>query len=111
MDTLVVQSIYRNQFEVANLIKLKGLFTYKKKLPQFSLFGTGEANLNLSTTSNDVNLEEHESISHLMCPFMVYTVMLWTYAPPPQKLPLVLAIMTYVHTLYKHLRTHSWNSV
>ena len=111
LDTAVVQSIYTNKFQAANLLKLEASFTYKKKRPQFYSFGTGEASLNLSTTCKDVDLEEYESISHLMRPFMVYGVIICTFAPPPQKLPLAFAIMTYVHTLYEHLRTHTWDSV
>jgi hypothetical protein len=107
LDTAVVQSIYTNKFQAANLLKLEASFTYKKKCPQFYSFGTGEASLNLSTTCKDVDLEEYESISHLMRPFMVYGVIICTFAPPPQKLPLAFAIMTYVHTLYEDLRTHT----
>ena len=91
------------------MMKAKG--NYKKKRPQFYSFGTGEASLNLSTTCKDVNLEEYESISHLMRPFIVYGVIICTFTPPPQKLPLAFAIITYVNTLHKHLRTHTWDSV
>ena len=111
LDTAVVQSIYTNKFQATNLLKLEASFTNKKKHPQFYSFVTGEASLNLSTTCKDVDLEEYESISHLMHPFMVYGVIICTFAPPPQKLPLAFAIMTYVHTLYKHLRIHTWDSV
>jgi len=104
LDIAVMQSIYTNKFQPANLRKLETSFTYKKNHPQFYSFGTGEASLNLSTTCKDVDLEEYESISHLMRPFTVYAVIICTFAPPPQKLPLAFAIMTYVHTLYTHLR-------
>jgi hypothetical protein len=100
LDTAVVQSIYTKTFQAANLLKLEASFTYRKKRPQFDSFGTGEANLNLSTPCKDVDLQEYESISHLMRPFMVYGVIICTFAPLPQKLPLTLAILTYVHTLY-----------
>jgi hypothetical protein len=90
---------------------LEASFTYKKNSPQFYSFGMGEASLNLSTTCKDVDLEEYESISHLMRPFMVYGVIICTFAPLPQKLPLAFAIMKYVHTLHEHLRTHTWESV
>jgi len=46
-----------------------------------------------------------------MRPFMVYGLIICTFAPPSQKIPLAFGIMTYVHTLYKHLRTHTWVSV
>ena len=106
LDTAVVQSIYTNKFQAANFLKLEDSFTYKKKRPQFYSFGTGEASLNLSTTCKDVDLEEYEPISHLMRAFMVYSVIICTFAPPSQKLPLAFAIMTYAHTLYEHLHTH-----
>jgi hypothetical protein len=111
LDPAVVQSIYTNKFQAANHLKLEASFTYKKKHPQFYSFGTGEASLNLSTTCKDVDLEEYELISHLICPFMVFGVIICTFAPLPQELPLAFAIMTYVHTLYEHLRTHTWESV
>ena len=111
LDTAVVQSIYTNKFQVANLLKPEASFTYKNKCPQFYSFGTGEASLNLSTTCKEVDLEEYESISHLMPPFMVYGVIICTFAPPPQHLPLAFPIMTYIHTLYEHLCTHSRESV
>jgi hypothetical protein len=71
LDTAVVQFIYTNKFQATNLLKLEASFTYKKKRPQFYSFGTGEASLNLSMTCKEVDLEEYESISHLMLPFMV----------------------------------------
>jgi hypothetical protein len=111
LDTAIVQSIYTNKFQAANFLKLEDSFTYKKKRPQFYSFGTGEASLNIPTTCKDVDLEEYESISHLMRAFMVYSVIICTFAPPSQKLPLTFAIMTYAHTLYEHLRTHKWDSV
>jgi hypothetical protein len=46
-----------------------------------------------------------------MRPFMVYSVIIYTVAPPLQKLPLAFAIMMYVHTLYENLLTHAWDSV
>jgi hypothetical protein len=110
-DTAVVQSIYTNKLQAANLLKLEASFTYEKKCPQFYSFGMGEARLNLSMACKDVDLEEYESISHLMRPFMVYGVIICIFAPPPQKLPLACAIMMYVHTVYEHLRTHTWDSV
>jgi hypothetical protein len=42
---------------------------------------------------------------------MGYGVIICTFAPPPQKLTLAFAIMTYVHTLYAPRRTHSWDSL
>jgi len=110
LDTAVVQSIYTNKFQAANLLKLEASFTYKKTRPQSYSFGTGESSLNISTTWKDVDLEEYESICHLMRPFMVYGVIISTFAPPPQKLPLTFALMTYIHKLYEHLRTHTWDS-
>jgi hypothetical protein len=111
LDTAVVQSIYTNKFHAANLLKLEASLTYKMKCQQFYSFGTGEASLNLSTTCEDVDLKEYESISHLMHPFVVYGVIICTFAPPPQKLQFAIAMMTYVHTLYEHLGTHTWDSV
>jgi len=70
LDTAVVQSIYTNKFQAANILKLEASFTYKKKRPQFYSFGTGEAIFNLSMTCKDVDLDEYKSISHLMLPFM-----------------------------------------
>jgi len=111
LKTAAVQSIYTNKFQAAYLLKLEAWFTYKKKWLKFTSFGMGEASLSLWTTGKDVDLEEYESISHLMCPFMVYGVILCTFAMSPEKLPLAFAIMTNVHTLYENLSTHSWDSV
>jgi len=110
LDTAVVQSIYTNKFQGANLLKLEASFTYNKKHPQFDSFGMGEASLNLSMTCQDVDLEEYESISHLTRRFMFYGVIICTFALPPQDFPLAYAIMTYVHTLSEHLCTHTWDS-
>jgi hypothetical protein len=38
LDTAVVQSIYTNKFQAANLLKLEASFTYKKNRPQFYSF-------------------------------------------------------------------------
>jgi hypothetical protein len=35
LDTAVVQSIYTNKFQTANLLSLEASFTYKMKDPQF----------------------------------------------------------------------------
>ncbi|KAF8248647.1 hypothetical protein K440DRAFT_678852 [Wilcoxina mikolae CBS 423.85] len=111
IDMAVVQSIYTNKFRAENLLKLEASFTYKKKRPQFYSFGGGEASLNIATTSKDIELEEYESISHLMPPFIVYMVIIVTFAPPPQKLPVAFVLMSYQHTLYDLLRTHTWDSL
>jgi hypothetical protein len=100
LDTADVQSIYTNKLHTTNLLKLEASFTYKMKRPQFHSFGTAEANLNLSTTCEDVDVEVYESISSLMRPCVVYSVIIYTFALPPQKVPLAFAIMTYLHTLY-----------
>jgi hypothetical protein len=71
LDTAVVQSIYTNKFQAANLLKLEASFTFKKKLPQFYSFGREEASRNLSTTCKDINLEEYKSITYLRRPVMV----------------------------------------
>jgi hypothetical protein len=76
LDTAVMQSRYTNKFQAANILKLEASFTYKKIRPQLYSFRTGEACLNLSTTCKDVDLEEYESISHLMRPFMVSGVII-----------------------------------
>jgi hypothetical protein len=86
---------------------IEASFTYKKKSLQFYSFGTGDASLNLSTTCKDVHLEESESVSLVMRPFMVYGVIICTLAQPLQKIPLALAVMTYVPTPYEHLRAHT----
>ncbi|KAF8532864.1 hypothetical protein BDD12DRAFT_949988 [Trichophaea hybrida] len=111
IDTAVVQSIYPHKFGAENLLKLEASFTYKKKRQQFYSFGDGDTSLNIATTSKDVELEEYESISHLMRPFTGYTAIIVTFAPPPQKLPLAFALMSYQHTLYDLLRTHTWDSL
>ncbi|KAF8536699.1 hypothetical protein BDD12DRAFT_807556 [Trichophaea hybrida] len=111
IDTAVVQSIYTNKFRAENLLKVEASFTYKKKRPQFYSFGTGESSLKIATTSKDIELEEYESISHLMRPFIVYMAIIVTFAPPPQKLPLAFALISYQHTLYDLLRTHTWDSL
>jgi len=111
LDTPVVQSIYRNKFQAANLLKLEASFTSKKKLPKFYPFGTGEASHNLSRTYKDIDLERYESISDLMHPFMVYSVIMCTFAPPHQKLRLALPITTYIHTVYELFHTDTWDSV
>jgi hypothetical protein len=49
LDTAVVQSIYTNKFQAANLLKLEASFTYKKKLGrggECSFFG-GRGNATL----------------------------------------------------------------
>jgi len=107
LDTAVVQSIYTNKFQAANLLKLKASFTYQKKRLQFYLFGTREARLNVSTTCKQVDPAEYQSISHMMRPFVVYGLIICTFTPPPQMLPLAFAIMMYVHTLHEHLPTHT----
>jgi hypothetical protein len=91
-----VQSIYTNKFQARHFLKLEASFTYKKKHPQLYSFVPG-----------DVEIEEYKLISHLMRSSMVYIVVLCTFAPPPQKLSLVFAMLSYVHTLYDHLRTHT----
>jgi len=111
LDTVVVQSTYTNKFHSADLLKLEASFPYRIKRPQFNTFRSGESSLDLSTNCKDVDLEQYESISHLMHPCMVYGVLICTFAAPPLKLPLAFASMTSVHTLYKHLRTHSWDTV
>ncbi|KAF8538318.1 hypothetical protein BDD12DRAFT_885480 [Trichophaea hybrida] len=111
IDTAVIQSIYTKRFRAENLLKLEASFTYKKKRPQFYSFGAGDTSLNIATTSKDVELKEYESISHLMRPFPVYMAMIVTFAPPPQKLPLAFALMSYQHTLCDLLRTHTWDSL
>ncbi|KAF8533167.1 hypothetical protein BDD12DRAFT_900167 [Trichophaea hybrida] len=111
IDTAVVQSIFTNKFRAENLLKLEASFTYKKKRPQFYSFGAGDSSLNIATTSEDVELEEYESISHLMRPFTVYMAIIVTFPPPPQKLPLAFALISYQHTLYDLLRTHRWDSL
>ena len=111
LDIAVMQSIYTNEFQATQLLKIKASFTYKKKCPQYYSFGTGKASHNLCTSCKDVDLEEYESIFHLMHPFMVYGIIICTIALPPQKLPLTFAIMTCIHTLYEHLRTHTWDSL
>jgi hypothetical protein len=110
-DRAVVESIGRNKFQAINLLKLEALFTFKKKCPQFDSFGKGGARLNLSMTCKDVDLEDYESISHLIHQFIGNGVIIFTFAPPPQKLPIAFAIMAYVHTLYDHLHTRTWHSV
>jgi hypothetical protein len=71
LDTAVVQSIYTNKFQAANLLKIEASFTLKQKLPQLYSFGREEASLNLCTTFKEVNLQEYKSITHLMRPVMV----------------------------------------
>ncbi|KAF8536384.1 hypothetical protein BDD12DRAFT_807835 [Trichophaea hybrida] len=111
IDTAVVQSIYTNKFRAENLLKLEAWFTYIKERPQFYSFGTGESSLKIATTSKDIELEEYELISHLMHPFIVYMAIIVTFAPPPQKLLLAIALIPFQHTLYDLLRTHTWDSL
>jgi hypothetical protein len=62
----VVQSIYSNKFQAANLLKLETSFIDKMKHIQLYSTCMGESKFNLSTTCKDVNLEEYESISQLL---------------------------------------------
>ena len=111
MDTAVVQSPYTIKFQATNLLKLEASFTYQKKCSEVNSFGMAEANLNQSTICKDDDLEEYEHASHLIFPFKVYTVIICSFAPPPQKLPHNFATWTYLYTLYEHLRTHTGDSV
>jgi hypothetical protein len=94
LDTVVVQSINTNKFQARHLLKLKASFTYKKKHTQLYFYAPG-----------DVEIKEYQLISDLMRPFMVYIEIICTFAPPPQKLSLVIAMLSYGHTIYNHLRT------